>query len=195
MLRPTRVHAGLYPALALALACACHGVWAGPPFQTDDPVPVDLHASEFYVFSTYAKSPGDKQIALPAFEYNYGVLPDTQLHLVVPILGNAPDAGTSQRGLGDLELGVKYRLLHETVTLPQVGIFPMIELPTGSARRGLGNGRAWWRLPVWLQKSWGDWTSYGGAGIAVNRAPGQKNYAFGGWLLQKDLNEKTHARR
>ena len=40
----------------------------------------------------------------------------------------------------------------------------MAEVATGSAARGLGNGRTWYRLPLWVQKSWGPWTSYGGGG-------------------------------
>ncbi len=63
----------------------------------------------------------------------------------------------------------------------------MLELPTGDAGRGLGNGRLWARLPVWLQKSWGPLTTYGGAGYAINRAPGARSYPFAGWLLQRDL--------
>ena len=30
--------------------------------------------------------------------------------------------------------------------------------------RGLGNGRAWCKIPLWIQKSWGPWTTYGGGG-------------------------------
>ena len=67
-------------------------------------------------------------------------------------------------------------------------------LPHGRTGRwdsniGLGNGKTRWRLPVWLKKNWGDWTTYGGAGYMINRATGQKNYPFAGWLLQKDPNE------
>jgi hypothetical protein len=93
----------------------------------------------------------------------------------------------TEAGLGDMELGVKYRFVHETDQWPQMGIFPMAELPTGDASRGLGNGRTWFRLPLWLQKSWGPWTTYGGGGAALNSAPGQRNYPFGGWLAQRDF--------
>ena len=74
--------------------------------------------------------------------------------------------------------------------MPQIGVFPMAELPTGNSDKGLGNGKTWWRLPIWIQKSWGDWTSYGGGGYVINHADGQKDYPFGGWLLQKDFGEK-----
>lgn len=176
--------------LVSALALASIPAMAGPPFMTDDPAPVDYKHSEFYVFSTYDKANDGKTMAVPAFEYNYGVLPDTQFHIVVPFVHDAPDGAPSEYGLGDVEVGIKYRFIQETETSPQVGIFPMAELATGDSGKGLGNGKTWWRLPVWIQKSWGEWTTYGGAGYAINRAEGQKNYPFGGWLLQKDIGEK-----
>jgi hypothetical protein len=65
----------------------------------------------------------------------------------------------------------------------------MAELPPGNSTNGIGNGRTWYRLPLWIQKSWGPWTTYGGGGYALNNAPGQTNYPFGGWLVQRDLSE------
>jgi hypothetical protein len=174
----------------ITMVLVSQAAMAGPPFMTDDPVPVEYKASEFYVFSTYDKTKDGKDTTFPAFEYNYGVLPDTQLHIVVPFVRSVPDGSSSEYGIGDAEVGVKYRFIKETETSPQFGIFPMAELDTGDSKNGLGNGRTWWRLPVWLQKSWGDWTTYGGAGYVINSATGQKNYPFAGWLLQKDLSEK-----
>jgi hypothetical protein len=179
-----------YALLTSALFMVASPTFAGPPFMTDDPAPVDYKHSEFYIFSTYDKAKDGKSTAIPAFEYNYGVLPDTQLHLVVPFVQSAPNDGPSESGIGDVEVGVKYRFIQETDTSPQVGIFPMAELDTGDSHKGLGNGKTWWKLPVWMQKSWGEWTTYGGAGYVINRAEGQKNYPFAGWLLQKDIGEK-----
>ena len=176
--------------VASALGLAALPALAGPPFMTDDPAPVDYKHSEFYVFSTYDKTPDGKELAAPAFEYNYGPMPDVQLHAMVPVARSEPDGAASQSGLGDIELGVKYRFVQETETTPQIGIFPMAELNTGDADKGLGNGKTWWRLPVWIQKSWGEWTTYGGAGYVINSAEGQKDYPFAGWLLQKDIGEK-----
>jgi hypothetical protein len=169
----------LAPALALA----------GPPFLTDDPAPVEYKHSEFYVFGVYDRTDVGKNIAAPAFEYNYGILPETQVHIVVPFVRNAPDDAGSEYGIGDVEIGVKYRLVQETETSPQIGVFPMAELATGSSDKGLGNGKTWWRLPVWIQKGWGEWTTYGGGGYVINNAEGQKDYPFGGWLVQRDIGE------
>jgi Putative MetA-pathway of phenol degradation len=174
----------------VAMIGGSQAVMAGPPFMTDDPEPVELKHSEFYIFSTYDKTKDGKEATIPAFEYNYGPLPDTQLHIVVPFVRSGPNDASSEYGLGDIEVGVKYRFLQETETSPQVGIFPMAELPTGDDKKGLGNGKTWWRLPVWVQKSWGDWKTYGGGGYVINNAAGQKSYPFAGWLLQNDINEK-----
>jgi hypothetical protein len=181
---------GLASAAAVASALLSGLVHAGPPFLTDDPEPVELHHSEFYLFSTYDEAGDGKDVAIPAFEYNYGALPDLQLHVAVAFVRTSPRGGSSMYGLGDTEVGVKYRFVEETDTMPQVGTFPMAELDTGDAREGLGNGKTWWRLPVWIQKSWGHWLSYGGLGYVLNRAPGQKDYPFAGWLIQNDLSPK-----
>ena len=172
----------LLPVLSLSGALR-----AGPPFLTDDPEPVDLHHWEAYLFGAGDRTADGSAVSGPAAEFNYGVLPDTQLHLVVPAARVVPSGGGATTGLGDTELGIKYRFVHESDVTPQIGVFPMVELPTGSADRGLGNGRAWFRLPVWLQKSAGPWTTYGGGGEALNSAPGQRNHPFGGWLVQRDF--------
>jgi hypothetical protein len=164
------------------------GTFAGPPFLTDDPEPVDYQHWEAYIFANGDHtSGGGYAINGPALEMNYGVLPDTQLHLIVPMTTVGGNGKPTTTGLGDTEFGIKYRFLHETNGWPQIGIFPMAELPTGDSGRGLGNGQTWFRLPLWLQKSFGPWTTYGGGGAAINSAPGQRDYPFGGWLVQRDF--------
>ncbi len=177
-------------ALLLLLAGAMRA-FAGPPFQTDDPEPVDYHHFEMYAFALSDSTSGGTSLSVPAYEVNWGAAPNLQLHLVLPLVANIPaDGGSAAYGIGDTELGAKYRLLKETKHRPEVGIFPFVELPSGSAERGLGVGTTWYRLPLWIQKSWGPWTSYGGGGEAVVPAEGYNNYPFAGWLVQRQLNKK-----
>jgi len=61
------------------------------------------------------------------------------------------------------------------------------ELPTGAA--GLGAGHTQVYLPVWLQKAWGPWTTYGGLGWWRNPGEGARNWRYAGWLVQRDLGE------
>lgn len=165
---------------------------AGPPFLADDPEPVDFHHWEIYLFSSLDKNQiaaEEPDLQAPAFEADWGALPNLQLHLVVPYVWSLPPAAPANNGIGDIEAGVKYRFIQETNILPQIGIFPLVELPAGDANRKLGNGKAWYKLPLWLQKSWGRWKAYGGGGYAINPAKNTRNYPYAGCLLQKDLNE------
>jgi hypothetical protein len=164
--------------------------FAGPPFLTDDPAPVDFKHWEAYLFSTINITHQQTDVTGPALEFNAGALPNLQLHLVIPMAYASPAEAPRVYGLGDIEVGIKYRFIQETNHRPMVGVFPMLEIPTSDAGRGLGYGRAWWRLPLWLQKSYGPWTTYGGGGYVINPAPNQRNYYFGGWQLQRDISEK-----
>jgi hypothetical protein len=176
-------------AVWILLAAPGLAVRGGPPFLTDDPEPVDLNHWEFYVFGAGDRTIDANAISAPAVEFNYGVAKNTQLHVIAPLANiSSPGVGWTS-GFGDTEVGVKYRLLEETDSLPQIGIFPLVELATGSSSRGLGNGRTWYRLPLWIQKSWGPWTTYGGGGAALNSAPGMRNSDFAGWLVQRDLGK------
>jgi hypothetical protein len=177
-------------ALFLVTAILPSALWAGPPFLTDDPVPVPFKHYEAYLFSTVDHTKKDTTGVGPAFEFNVGALPNLQVHLVVPFAFTASQDAPNAYGFGDLEFGLKYRFLQETDYRPMAGVFPMLEIPTGDANLGLGNGRTWGKVPLWLQKSWGPWTTYGGGGFAINPAPDQRNYYFGGWLLQRQLGKR-----
>jgi hypothetical protein len=176
----------LLTALVIVPLSACSAL-AGPPFLTDDPDPVPFHHWEFYTFTTGDRTRSTNSFESPAIEMNNGVAPNVQLHLIIPDAQfKLPDISDS--GLGDTEVGVKYRFVTETPSRPEIGMFPMAELPTGNAAENLGNGRTWYRLPIWLQKSCDRWTFDTGGGEALNSAPGQRNYAYGGFLSQYSLN-------
>ena len=114
-------------------------VTAGPPFVTDDPEPVEFQHWEVYLASMQMKTAGGWSGTAPHLEVNYGVAPDVQLHVIAPLAYDAPINGGSHYGYGDTELGVKYRFVAETDNFPQVGVFPLLEVPSGKAsHRGPG---------------------------------------------------------
>ncbi|HET7340234.1 MAG TPA: hypothetical protein VFL90_02140 [Methylomirabilota bacterium] len=181
-----------YSALAAlgALLLAVSPAVAGPPYVTDDPEPVEYHNGELYLATQVAHDKGGWSGTGPHFEANYGIVPDVMLHLIAPMVFDLPaDEGTGRYGYGDTEVGVKYRFVHEGKWTPMVGTFPLLELPTGNERNGLGSGHLQTFLPLWLQKSWGDWTTYGGAGYWIIPGEGNRNYWFVGWLLQRKITE------
>lgn len=162
-------------------------LWAGPPFQTDDPEPVPLGHWEFYLASIGTAGSGQAMYTAPHFEVNYGAAPGLQLHLVAPLERSTATGTPAEYGYGDTEIGAKYRIWKQAGARPEIGTFPLIELPTGSAARGLGSGHLQWFLPVWIQESWGGWTSYGGSGYWHNPGAGNRDWNFTGWELQRDL--------
>ena len=142
---------------------------------------------EFYAATQGVKDRDGNSGTAPHFEVNYGAARELQLHLIAPLAWDRPAGGSTQYGLGDLELGAKYRFIHESEQMPQVGVFPLLILPTGDEDRGLGDGETKLFLPVWLQKSRGPWTSYGGGGYWINPGEGNQNYWFAGLVLQRDI--------
>ena len=162
-------------------------VEAGPPFTTDDPEPVEHRHWEYYISSINGWQDKSWLGTIPHFEVNYGVIPNVQLHLLLPF-NYSHFQGNTNIGYANTEIGVKYRFVKETDHLPQIGIFPIAEVPTVSNSK-FGNGKIQVYFPVWLQKSWGKLTTYGGAGYWINPGIGNKNWLFTGWEVQYDFSE------
>jgi hypothetical protein len=165
----------------------CVAAFAGPPFRTDDPEPVEYRHWEVYVASQGSFDRDATSLTAPHVELNYGVLPNIQIHLIAPFQYVKPVGENSHYGYSDTEVGTKVRFLKETDACPQVGTFPIVMLPTGDKDRGLGTGEVEAFLPLWIQKSWGSWTTYGGGGYWINPGADNKNYWFFGWEVQRDI--------
>lgn len=187
--------------LLLLLLLTASRLWAqaGPPFQTDDPTPVDLGHYEAYIFGTVDGTPVEIDSAGPAFEFNWGALPNVQLHAILPFGAAAPQnnpayapagMGVKAFGLTDMELGLKYGFIKQTKYRPQIGSFTMLELPTGSSDKGLGVGRVWYKLPLWAEKEIGPWSFVGGAGYAMVKQKDYSSYPYGGFLVKRELGKR-----
>jgi hypothetical protein len=161
---------------------------AGPPFLTDDPDPIDYRTFEAIPNYNLDRAADGNTVAGPGLDFNYGIHPDMHLNLGPGLVREEPAQGTSAYGFSDTRVALKWRFVHESEDMPEIAIYPAVELPTGSARRGLGNGQVWYQFPVWLEKNWGPWSSYGGGGWTLNRAPGQRDYFYGGWQAQRNFD-------
>jgi hypothetical protein len=165
---------------------------AAAPFLTDDPDAGTPHAREIYFFSQVNWTdvePEEPYLTASALEVDLGVLEDLQLHATLPY-DFETTSFSSPHGLGDVELGAKYRIIRESDHVPQFSFAPRIQLPTGNAEKGLGNGRPITLVPFYLQKSFGPWTTYGGGGYGFNTQKGTNNFPFVGWVAQRDLSDK-----
>lgn len=161
---------------------------AGPPFATDDPGVFPVDSGEAYLFSAGSRGADGLDLgAAPGVEFNYSLVSNTFLHLVVPMAYNDPNAGPAAYGPGNVEVGFKWRFLTQADDGIDVATFPLAELPTANARRGLGNRRTSYFVPIWLQKDWGPWTVYGGGGRWFMHDPGQRDSWFSGVLAQRQV--------
>ncbi len=176
-------------AAALALVLVPEVARAGPPFITDDPEPVEYRHWEFYLATQHLLTADGAIGTAPHVEINYGAIPNLQLHLIAPLAYAWTRGGPLLYGPGDVELGAKLRFVQEGTWIPMVGTFPQLELPVGNASRGLGAGTVRAFFPLWLQKSFGDWTSYGGGGLWLNPGAGNRNFWYFGWQVQRRLSD------
>ena len=165
---------------------------AGPPFVTDDPEPTDYQHYELYLFSLGTHTAGELSGVAPSCDCNYGGLPNVQLHFQPGMAVARTHGSPLQWGPGDTEFGIKYRFIEQDKAswVPSVAIYPKLEAPTGDSARGLGTGRTHAFVPIWVQKDFGDWTTYGGGGYWINPGPANKNYWFVGWVLERKITDK-----
>lgn len=158
---------GKWPCLTLCLRLllAAPTRWAqGPPYQADDPVPVDLHHYEFYIFGAADGTPAQTDSTGPALEFNWAATPRVQLHAILPWGSLNPSnnpvylpggTGPSACGLTDMGLRAKIAVIKETKYIPQIGAFTMSEIPTDGYVKGLGVGTVWYRFRSGCKQIWG----------------------------------------
>lgn len=175
-----------FAAVTASLLAFSSAATAGPPYDTDDPEPTELHHWEIYVFNA-----GDTAAGMVSGEtgvdLNYGPVPGVQLTATIPI-DYATGAGM-RIGRGDLEFGVKYRFYHREKAGISFAAFPRLILPTAS--RGFDTGRLQILLPVWGQKDIGDWSIFGGGGYTINPGPGNRNYWQSGLAITRSLSNRA----
>jgi len=160
--------------IARALLCAlisldASAARAGPPYVTDDPVPTDYRSWEIYTGALYEnEGSGAGAASSPFAEFNYGAMPNVQVSASFSSAQN--------------EFGIKTRFLGESSRSPQISFYPSVQI---DSMRG---AHAVTLLPIWMQKSYGPWTAFGGGGVYLNAGPGQRDYTFVGGALQRTLS-------
>jgi hypothetical protein len=168
----------------------CESAYAGAPFVTDDPEPVAKNNFEVNYALSKTWVEDSTSAALPSVDINYGYLDDVQLHLQSRYTYQA-GGGNSQSGLDNTEVGFKYRFVHENKNDVEfmLGIYPMLQLPTGSKKLGDASGRTQLFLPIWAQLNTDKWTLYGGTGYKINNYPSSKNSWFLGATALYHVND------
>jgi Putative MetA-pathway of phenol degradation len=175
---------------ALLWGAAIAPAFAGPPYQTDDPDPTAYRHYEIYMYGSYdADTSHAVNMQLPSLEVNYGLMPNVQFSVSLPFSGVSAPGTPFTAGFGDAEVGLKVRFVQEGNGRPQVAFYPSVDLPTGSVAAGLGNGLPRVFLPIWLQKTNGAWTYFGGGGVQHNPGPGNRDYTFTGFAATRSVRD------
>ena len=157
--------------------------FAGPPFLSDDPAPSDNQHFEVYLFANRTTT-RDGVSGDAGIDFNYGATPDLQLTAVLPWSYERPNVAHFTSGQGNIELAAKYRFLHQDGFGWDVAVFPRLFLPSGSSQ---GEHHASLLIPIWLGKNWGDWSTFGGGGCALDRGGDSQDYCIAGWALTRRL--------
>lgn len=154
--------------------------FAGAPFITDDPEPVAEKNWEVNYAISKAWVEGSTSAAFPSIDVNYGYSDHIQLHIQSRYTYQT-EGGNAQSGFDNTEIGVKYRFVHleNNGTEFMLGIYPMLQLPTGDGKLGAASGKTQVFLPVWGQVNYGKWTLYGGTGYRLNHY----SLATNSWFL------------
>lgn len=158
---------------ALAFMGAAAPALAGPPYLTDDPVPTDTGHWEIYAFTAGEgrRSTLDQDAG---FDLNHGAVKDVQLTATLPLSFSHEPLEGWRSGTGDVELGVKYRFLHDEKRGISAAIFPRAIVPTAAHSPG---EKTRFLLPLWVGKDFANGTSlFGGGGYMIN--PGAVNRDF-----------------
>jgi len=185
--RTARILHGALALFAAATLLASETVHAGPPYMTDDPEPVEYLHWEVYLATQHFIYRDGASGAAPLIDMNYGALPGLQLHVQGQLTYARPSGGSTFFGVGDTEVGAKVRFVSEGAWWPMVSTYPLLDFPTGDSSRQLGTGRAHAFLPLWLQKSAGPWTSFGGGGLWINPGVGNRDFWYVGWEIQRHM--------
>lgn len=168
-------------------------VFAGNPLQTNDPETPGPNGWEINLSHNMRFTRPAFGHALPLINVNYGWLENDQWKISIPVLETDPHPGEPHWGIGDIQLGWKYRFLEETEHGFQASIYPQPLLPTGNAGLGLGNGRLELFFPVEVGKYCCDdkLFLYGEAGHNfVFDGSGQHSWFFGA-AAEYQATEKT----
>ena len=161
---------------------------AGPPYVTEDPETPPLHGWEINIPFTLEHESGEQVFETPLFDINYGFRRNVQLKVEFALLNVRLHGATTERGLSDTGVGVKWRFLEEGRVSPQMALYPQVMLPTGDSERGLGEGEPSYVLPLIAQKSWGAWTVFGNVGALLQGTPDSRDFWFQGLVLVREVS-------
>jgi hypothetical protein len=166
------------------------GGHCGAPFQTDDPNVLDVGHVELLVFYQGTLTATGRSGSSPGFESHFGVFEGAEFDVTAPVAFDTPPGSGTRRGYGDTLLGLKYRLVKESDSLPLVSLVPKVSLPTGNSGPGLGNGGSQIFIAVSAERHLGNFQTFANVGYWINNGSVNRDYVFLGWEAQYQFSDR-----
>ncbi len=147
-------HIGAGVLLVIFARPVCAG--AGPPLVTDDPGTPGDGVWEINVATEFERRGDDRLATLPLLDVNYGIVERLQLKYEVPWVIASEGGGERRSGLGNSEVGLKWRFLDGGEDGFSASVYPQVEFNnprSSSGRRGLAEEGTTWVLPLQIQRT------------------------------------------
>jgi hypothetical protein len=163
--------------VAIILLGTATRIPAPPPLVTGDVPTADKGRFELYAGMRYQESESGRPTRqLPFTELVYGISDRQEITFETAYMSE-----NHKHGFSDSVIGTKYVFLKEDNRRPGVAGSFELKLPTGSERKGLGNGEFDYDLRLRAQKTWGWFTAIGNVGYTFLTDP-----EFGGASTRKE---------
>ncbi len=146
----------------------------GPPMITDDTETVPRGHWEINLGFTVERGFDGRLFQLPLMDVNYGLGERLQLKVEIPWLVLHQNGQRGINGLGNTNIGVRYRFRDEKENHPvALSIYPQFEFnnPTSSRRRGLVDRGPEFLMPLQWQTQVGKFGVNGDVGYRFKRGP------------------------
>jgi hypothetical protein len=152
----------------------------GPPMITDDTETVPTGHFEINTAFTMERTSDGRLFGTPLVDFNYGLSEHLQLKIEVPWLVLHANGQPSVSGLGNTNIGVRWRFRDEDENhRVALSIYPAFEFnnPTHSVRRGLVDRGPQFLMPLQWQTKIGSYGVNGDVGWRFKR--GQDEIIYG----------------
>jgi len=150
---------------------------APPPLITGDVPTADKGMFELYAGMRYQESESGRPTRqVPFTELVYGISDRQEITFETAFVSE-----NHEHGFSDSVVGTKYVFLKENDRLPGIAGSFELKIPTGSERKGLGNGEFDYDLRLRAQKTWDWFTAIGNLGYTFLSDP-----EFGGVRTSKE---------
>jgi hypothetical protein len=116
-------------------------VFAARPLTTDDAGTVEKGKFQFETGFDFTRQDNHDREISPSLTISYGLLEKMDTGIGNGYLIVRPKEGENEKGLGDTELKLKYRLLDERGWMPSFAVTGNLKIPTASESKGLGSGK------------------------------------------------------